>query len=136
MHMKEQLIISAIVLVWLMVCAFQDWRSGEVSNWLTIPAMALGMGYAVYMGRERLILVAAALAGLMLLYVLGSLGGADVKVLIALAGLWPTAMLAALLVQGIWGGIVLIKQGRGAEFRAIPAYALGAMLSIVLFFGG
>ena len=135
-HMKEQLIISAIVLVWLMVCAYQDWRSGEVSNWLTIPAMILGMGYAVYMGRERLILVAAALAGLMLLYVLGSLGGADVKVLVALAGLWPTAMLAALLVQGIWGGIVLIKQGRGAEFRAIPAYALGAMLSIVLFFGG
>ena len=134
--MKEQLIISAIVLVWLMVCAYQDWRSGEVSNWLTIPAMILGMGYAVYMGRERLILVAAALAGLMLLYVLGSLGGADVKVLVALAGLWPTAMLAALLVQGIWGGIVLIKQGRGAEFRAIPAYALGAMLSIVLFFGG
>jgi hypothetical protein len=88
------------------------------------------------MGRERLILVAAALAGLMLLYVLGSLGGADVKVLIALAGLWPAAMLAALLVQGIWGGIVLIKEGRGAEFRAIPAYALGAILSIVLFFGG
>ena len=134
--MTEQLIISAVVLVWLVVCAIQDWKSGEVSNWLTIPAMALGMGYAVYMGRERLILVAAALAGLMLLYVLGSLGGADVKVLVALAGLWPTAMLAALLVQGIWGGIVLIKQGRGAEFRAIPAYALGAILSIVLFFGG
>ena len=136
MNMTEQLIISAVVLVWLVVCAIQDWKSGEVSNWLTIPAMALGMGYAVYMGRERLILVAAALAGLMLLYVLGSLGGADVKVLVALAGLWPTAMLAALLVQGIWGGIVLIKQGRGAEFRAIPAYALGAILSIVLFFGG
>jgi Flp pilus assembly protein protease CpaA len=134
--MTEQLIISAVVLVWLVVCAVQDWKSGEVSNWLTIPAMALGMGYAVYMGRERLILVAAALAGLMLLYVLGSLGGADVKVLIALAGLWPAAMLAALLVQGIWGGIVLIKEGRGAEFRAIPAYALGAILSIVLFFGG
>jgi len=134
--MNEQRIISALVLVWLLVCAFQDWKSGEVSNWLTIPAMALGMGYAVYMGRERLILVAAALAGLMLLYVLGSLGGADVKVLVALAGLWPTAMLAALLVQGIWGGVVLIKRGRGAEFRAIPAYALGAILSIVLFFGG
>ena len=134
--MNEQLIISALVLVWLVVCAIQDWKSGEVSNWLTIPAMALGMGYAVYMGRERLILVAAALAGMMLLYVLGSLGGADVKVLVTLAGLWPAAMLAALLVQGIWGGIVLIKQGRGAEFRAIPAYAVGAILSIVLFFGG
>jgi Flp pilus assembly protein protease CpaA len=134
--MNEQLIISAIVLVWLAVCAVRDWKSGEVSNWLTIPAMVLGMAYAVYMGRERLILVAAAFAGLTLLYVLGSLGGADVKVLVALAGLWPAAMLAALLVQGIWGGVVLIKHGKGAEFRAIPAYALGAALSIVLFFGG
>jgi hypothetical protein len=27
--------------------------------------------------------------------------------------------------------VVLIKQGKGAEFRAIPAYALGAALSMV-----
>ncbi len=134
--MNQQLIISALVIVWLAVCAVQDWKHGEVSNWLTIPAMAIGMGYAVYLGSERLILCAAALAGLMLLYILGSLGGADVKVLVALAGLWPEAMLAALLVQGIWGVVVLMKEGRGAEFRAIPAYALGAAISIVFFIGG
>jgi Flp pilus assembly protein protease CpaA len=130
--MNEELIISVIVMVWLAVCAFQDWKHGEVSNWLTVPAMAIGMIYAALNGRDRLIICVAAFIGLMLLYILGSLGGADVKVLVALAGLWPAAMLAALLVQGIWGVVVLLKQGRGAEFRAIPAYALGAAMSIVL----
>jgi len=134
--MTEQMIISAFVMIWLAVCAVQDWKHGEVSNWLTVPAMAFGMGYSVYAGRERMILCAAALVGLMLLYILGSLGGADVKVLVALAGLWPQAMLAALLVQGIWGMVVLIKKGKGAEFRAIPAYALGAAISIVFIIGG
>ena len=134
--MTGQIIFSAVVIIWLTVCALRDWKNGEVSNWLTIPAMAIGMGYAVYVGRERMIICAAALLGLMLLYILGSLGGADVKVLVALAGLWPQAMLAALLVQGIWGMVVLMKKGKGAEFRAIPAYALGAALSLAFFIGG
>lgn len=130
--MNEQMIISVIVLVWLAACAMQDWKHGEVSNWLTVPGMITGMVYAAFMGRERLFLCAAALAGFALLYILGSLGGADVKVLVGLAGLWPAALMAALLMQGIWGMVVLMKQGKGAEFRAIPAYALGAALSIVL----
>ena len=130
--MNEQIIISIIVMGWLAACAVQDWKYGEVSNWLTIPGMITGMIYAAFAGSERLILCVAALAGLSLLYILGSIGGADIKVLIALAGLWPAAMLGALLVQGIWGMVVLIKKGRGAEFRAIPAYALGAAISIVL----
>ena len=134
--MTEQIVISAIVIIWLAICAVQDWKHGEVTNWLTIPAMVMGMGYAVYLGKERAIICAAALAGLMLLYILGSLGGADVKVLVALAGLWPQAMLAALLVQGIWGMVVLVKKGKGAEFRAIPAYALGAAISLIWFIGG
>jgi Flp pilus assembly protein protease CpaA len=134
--MTEQILISSIVIVWLAVCAFQDWKHGEVSNWLTIPAMIIGMGYSVFQGRERMIICAAALVGLVLLYIMGSLGGADVKVLIALAGLWPTAMLAALLAQGVWGMVVLIKKGRGAKFRAIPTYAVGAAISLVFLFGG
>ncbi len=56
----------------------------------------------------------------------------DVKVLTALAGLWPAALFSALVVQGIWGIVVLKRRGCGNEFRAIPAYALGALLSAVL----
>ena len=132
--MNYELIISLIAVCWMLICAFQDWKQGEVSNWLTIPAMTIGMIYAAFMGSERLILCAATLIGLALLYILGGIGGADVKVLVALAGIWPAAMLAALLVQGIWGMVVLMRHGKGSEFRAIPAYALGTAISLVLFF--
>ena len=42
-------------------------------------------------------------------------------------------MIAALLVQGTWGLLVLIRKGWGAEFKAIPSYAVGAGLSALLF---
>ena len=130
--MIEQWVIAVLVILWLGACAFIDARDGEVSNWLTMPGMAIGVGYALFKGGDRLIILGAAFGLLMLLFLLGSMGGADVKVLTALAGLWPTALFVAFFVQGIWGIIVLIKRGRGTEFRAIPSYAVGALLSALL----
>ena len=130
--MSEQLIIAGIVIVWLIVCALFDWKHGEVPNWLTLPGMAAGIIFAIISGGDRLIILVAAFIGLMVLFLLKSMGGADVKVLTALAGLWPAALLAALLAQGIWGAVVLIRKGRGAAFRAIPAYALGAAVSVII----
>jgi Flp pilus assembly protein protease CpaA len=130
--MTEQWIIAGAVTIWLVVCAVLDARHGEVTNWLTIPGMAAGIFYVVIMGGDRLILLAAVLVGLILLFIIGSMGSADVKGLTALAGLWPTALFSALVVQGIWGIVVRVRRGRGNEFRAIPAYAFGALLSTVL----
>ena len=130
--MLEQWVIALLVILWLGACAIIDARDGEVSNWLTMPGMVIGVGYALFKGGDRLIILGAAIGLLMLLFLLGSMGGADVKVLTALAGLWPTALFVAFFVQGIWGIIVLIKRGRGTEFRAIPSYAVGALLSALL----
>ncbi len=129
--MTREWIIAAVSILWLAVCALQDAKTGEVSNWLTLPGMAAGLVYSVVFGWERVLILAAALLATMLFFFLGSMGGADVKVLVGLAGLWPTAMIAAFLVQGIWGMIVIIRNGRGSEFRAIPSYAVGALLSVV-----
>ena len=130
--MTEQWIIAGVVTIWLIVCSIHDVNNGEVPNWLTLPGMAVGILYAVIMGGNRLLLLAAMVIGLLILFILGGMGGADVKVLTALAGLWPTALFTAFIVQGIWGIAVLIRRGRGNEFRAIPAYAIGALLSVVL----
>lgn len=130
--MMREWIIALISVIWLTVCAFQDARTGEVSNWLTLPGMAAGIIYSAFIGWDRVAIVGAALAATLLLFFIGSMGGADVKVLTGLAGLWPTAMIAAFFVQGIWGLIVIIRKGKGSEFRAIPSYALGAALSVLL----
>jgi Flp pilus assembly protein protease CpaA len=132
--MSQTAYVYIITWTWLAACAIFDWQKGEVPNWLTMPGMAAGIVYAVVFHPERLIIIIAAFIILVGLFLLQGIGGADVKVLTALAGLWPTAMIAALLVQGTWGLVVLIRKGRGAEFKAIPAYALGAGLSALLLF--
>jgi Flp pilus assembly protein protease CpaA len=94
--------------------------------------MASGVIFAAVFYPERLLILGITFIALMVLFLLNGIGGADVKVLTALAGLWPAAMIAALVVQGTWGLLVLIRKGKGVEFKAIPAYALGASLSALL----
>lgn len=130
--MTQSILVCLVTWIWLAVCAFYDWQHGEVPNWLTIPGMAAGVLYAAVLHQERLLILIITFIILLVLFLLNGIGGADVKVLTALAGLWPAAMFAALLVQGTWGLLVLIVKGRGVEFKAIPAYALGASLSALL----
>ena len=35
--------IFAILLLWLAICAYQDFRTAEVSNWLTLPPLGLAL---------------------------------------------------------------------------------------------
>ena len=127
----EKWIIASVSAVWLVICAVYDAKHGEVPNWLTLPGMAAGVLYALIKGGDRLIIMLVTFGLLLVLFILGRLGGADVKVLAGLSGLWPVAMVAAFFMQGLWGIVVLIKKGRGSEFRAIPSYAVGALLSFV-----
>ncbi|RMN88255.1 Peptidase A24A, prepilin type IV [Pseudomonas cannabina] len=81
------------LLVWFAVCAEQDARKKEISNRLTLGAMALAAGYLFVYGQTWLGAepADAALALLIALgltlpgYALGRLGAGDVKLLAALA---------------------------------------------------
>lgn len=82
-----------LLLAWLAVCADQDARQRQVSNWLTLGAGALALAYLVLRGQTWLGASAAEggwallFAALLTLpgYALGKLGAADVKLLAALA---------------------------------------------------
>lgn len=128
------MILSLALTVWLSVCAWQDWRSREVSNGLTLPPLAGALVYAAVQGWERLLLFA--LVGLVcaVLFELGGMGGADVKILAALSAFSPLMLMAALAAQGITGLVVWRSRGRRAAFPAVPAYAAGAVLSFVFQF--
>jgi len=125
-------IVKIILLTWLCGCAWQDWRVGEVSNWLTLPPMAVAGVYVLLAGGNTLLIFIAVLIGVFILFYLGSFGGADAKILVVLAGLWPAAFLGAILVQGGWGLIVMLRKGRSAAFRAVPTYAAGAFISLLI----
>ena len=70
------------------VAAFTDYRSGKIYNWLTIPALVLGL---VLAGAFGWVALGAALQGLGLasllfipLFFLRILGGGDVKLMLAM----------------------------------------------------
>lgn len=115
----------------------QDWRTGEISNWISVPLFVMGV-IAVIMrvlflndvltGLSIFVMAAITLAALN-----GWMGGADWKILIGLFGLWPPAGCVALVIAGIWGGLAMLLSGdRNAHFPGVTAFAFGACLTFLM----
>ena len=130
------LILRAILSALIILGGIQDWKSGEVSNWITIPLLVAGLIACVIkllndpetgLGFTMLILLLTILAWN------GWMGGADWKVLVGLFGLWPIAGFAAILTAGLWGVVEMIrKRDRNARFPGITAYALASGLTFLI----
>ncbi|WP_112193243.1 prepilin peptidase [Pseudomonas sp. LG1E9] len=119
------MIHGAVLLLWLSVCAVQDFRQRHIANGLTLGAALLALLYVVWTGCTWLGAPAGEGAwalGLALLltlpgYALGRFGAGDVKLLAALGLattvnhlLWSLILAAALLAA--WS---LVHQGLGAR---------------------
>lgn len=107
------------------VAAFTDYRSGKIYNWLTLPAIILGLVLAAVLqgwyglGQAALGLgVAGAL--FLPLFVTGVLGGGDVKLLMAMGtALGPNRMLelaAISMAIAAAGAVALLVKHR----RVVP----------------
>jgi Flp pilus assembly protein protease CpaA len=133
---SSELGILAALLPVLIPAGIQDWRRGEVSNWITIPLFCMGVIAAVL----RVLLLNEMLTGVMLFAMAvstlaafkGWIGGADWKVLIGLFGLYPIAGFAALLVAGIWGAVLMLAtKKRNARFPGVTAFVFAACLTVL-----
>jgi Flp pilus assembly protein protease CpaA len=118
-----------LTILWLGACAVYDVRTGEVPNWLTMPPIFAGLGLSAYWGWLNLGIALGLIALLFMVYSAGQIGGADAKIFMALAGLWPVCLLGAAIGISLWtvGRRLLGDQGR---FRAgLPIFlsALGVM---------
>ena len=124
----------------LMIGGVQDWRTGEVSNWISVPLFSIGAIAPIL----RLFFLADIFANILSLFIMGVItyaavkgwmDGADWKVLVGLFGLWPLAGFAALVVAGVWGGILILKTGnRNGRFPGVTAFAFAACLTYFLMF--
>ncbi|PRA30647.1 prepilin peptidase [Pseudomonas poae] len=123
------MIQSAVIVIWLGLCALQDIRQRQIANSLTLGAALLALLYLLWMGGTWLGASAAqggwafALALLLTLpgYALGRFGAGDVKLLAALALatdvdylLW--SLIGAAVAQGAW---LLISQWLSARPREV-----------------
>ncbi len=111
------------LLLWLWVCAVCDARTRNVPNWLTIPVVALAILGAAQSFAGLAVFIAIALIALWG-WQRGLLGGADAKILMVLAGLWPEGCAWAATGVALDNADRWIAGKRG-EHPIVPAMALG-----------
>lgn len=144
---------TAILLIWLAICAVQDVRTKRISNWLTFGGIAFALFYLLLRGESLLgntpeeACIAAAFALLLSVpgYMLNKLGAADVKLLlfiglcsnsqtllitIAVAGLCFIVWTA--LASAIWAKLSPATQSRLKYLRpdSKGAYPYGLFLFV------
>jgi prepilin peptidase CpaA len=120
----------AMLAIVLLTAAITDWRCAKVFNWLTYPAIIAGLAWAAISGAmmgppqvavdqfiSALIATAAGLIGFGLLFVLGGIGGGDVKLLGAVGAItasWQCVLATAfysLVIAAIMALFIMIRYG-------------------------
>lgn len=132
--------IEGLSLCWLIPCAIHDWRTRQVSNWLTLPAIALSLVVRVIGWSQSpwwlIILVTALALGL---WYFDQLGGADAKGWIAFALLGERILLGAALGLLIWFvifralrlGTTRTPDKTGDATPGYPGYLLGVFMAFL-----
>lgn len=96
------------------IAGWTDWRSRRIPNWLTVPALLIGIGInTLAMGwggaKESLLGAGLGLALLLPFVLLRSLGGGDWKLVGALgAFLGPARLIAVLLATILVAGLMAV----------------------------
>ena len=119
----SQIIAFVLLSVVLVTAGVTDWRWGKVHNWLTYPAMAVGLIYWAVAGLAGapvgvLAAIGGLLAGLVpfaLIFAGGGLGGGDVKLMGsvgALSASWACVLstaVYALLLAVVMALVVMVR---------------------------
>lgn len=124
------------------VAGWTDWRSRRIPNWLTVPALILGIGANTlahgWTGAKESLLGAGLGLGLLLPFVLlRSLGGGDWKLVGALgAFLGPprliVVLLATILVAGAMAVVLIISKRRVGQTLRNLAHLVASLFTLHL----
>lgn len=98
------------------IAAFTDYRTGKIYNWLTFPAILIGLGYAAFGGADVLLQSVLGLGCALLLFLplygLNILGAGDVKLAMAMGTvLGPhqtISLIAASMLIAAAGAVALL----------------------------
>ncbi len=131
MFSNPELLLHLALTGLLILAGLQDWKKREVSNWIMIPLFFLGITFVILrVGNLDLlpVIVAAILAAA---WTWKWMGGADVKILIGLWGLWPAAGFVGLLAAAVWGLALILIRHRRDRFPAVTAMAIGVIFAFL-----
>ena len=122
--------IELMLTMWLVVCAWLDWRTRRVSNWLTMPVLGFSVLWAIWNWKTTLIFWILTAIVMLLLWWKGGTSGADVKIVIALSSLWPLGLLIAAITTSIYTFIMIKSKGKSKIYPAVVPIALGAVVAL------
>lgn len=122
--LRDPLFRSVLMVLWLLPCAIQDYRTRHVSNWLTIPLFLIAWPAAILTDHSPLTF--AVLVGVDVASKLEPrFGAADGKVMVGLAALCPLALAFGVLLETV---VLVVLRLHGHSQTAIP----GASVSDIL----
>ena len=98
--------VSVLVLVWLLLCAVWDWKTGRVPWVLSIPPLLVSGGWAMVQGRWGFLVWWALALGLWK----AGLGGGDAKLLMTLTALQPQVSAVIGLLIALVLGFAVAKR--------------------------
>ncbi|MEW6727684.1 MAG: prepilin peptidase [Bacillota bacterium] len=129
--------IDVLVILLVGIGLAWDLRTNRIPNWLTLSGMAAGLVINGVLGSWPGLLLSAKglLIGLLILFipfVLGGLGGGDVKLLGAIGALKGTGfILSAVLLTALWGGAVaLLALIVSKRFKRLNDFFVGVKLFV------
>ena len=135
-------LVTYFTLAWITICGLQDYRTREVSNGLTLTAIALSLiTRLVGWVRTPWLFISVVSAAVLLMWSFNLLGGADAKgwIVFALVGEWLVVGAAAGML--IWFVVTKIaRKYPDGRIPGYPGYAMGAGLILLvqnqIFFSG
>ena len=103
----------------------QDWRKREVSGLICEPLLYLGVVFVILRAVQANPIPLIVTILLFVFWNLGWMGGADVKILIGLWGLWPAAAFWGMTAGGLWGLVQILRRQGKSHFPAVTLMAFG-----------
>ncbi len=128
--MPTLLILRLLILgVWLLPCAWQDWKKREVSNWLTVPAFAAAWIYAGFAGLPLLFLTAVTFLVTYMAVQGQWMGAADGKAVVTIVAFAPAALLGVIVVHLLFLAFRWAHKQYYAPAPGLVIYAAGVALT-------
>ena len=125
--------MNFLLVLWLLPCALQDYRTRHISNWLTLPAFVLAWPVAVYLGgSERLILTFAVFVGCWAAWQMHTMGAADGKIAVALAAVSPAALGMGVGVLVGMFGVLWVWKRRSISVPAAVGFYVGMIVAAIV----
>lgn len=138
-------LLQYITLAVLLVAAFTDLRNGLIYNWLTLPAIMIGICLAAWQGGlagfgNSLLGILVGGGALLPLFASGAMGAGDVKLMAAVGALQGPVfagetLIMAILIGGAAGIGLLVLQGKLVTFLKWYVQSMASFFKAVFYRG-